>query len=197
MHSFLLLEKADKRLLRRHDCLSLAPSFIRDLVTSANRATERGPSQTALTSKGLATALQARPQQVGTGSEPPEDGFQSGHGSQGARGWGSSHRGGTVAPPAPTAAVSPAGLANSSQALGQRGQGGEGRGPVMAPGSLRLGSMAGVFCHNLAERMPPSRGLNVTEGGHVATHQPGPAARPRGCHGTSGIPHAPHRASRP
>lgn len=65
-------------------------------------------------------------------------------GPRGARepGWGSSHRGEHGGgPPAPWT-VSPAGLANSSQALGQRVR--ERARARNGSSSLRLGSMAGV-----------------------------------------------------
>lgn len=78
MHSFLLLEKADKRLLRRHDCLSLAPpSFISDLVTSANRATERGDESDGSYQQRPRNGPADQTTAGGHSSEPPEDGFQS------------------------------------------------------------------------------------------------------------------------
>lgn len=85
MHSFLLLGRADKRLLRSHDCLSSAPPFfIIDLVTSANGATEGRQGSDGSYQQSLAMALQTRPQRVGgaggdcgPSSEPPEDGFHS------------------------------------------------------------------------------------------------------------------------
>lgn len=110
MHSFLLLEKADKRLLRRHDCLCLWPHPLSS-VTLSPQQTEplRGEtSQTALTSKGLATALQTRPQQVGTARSPLKMDFNPGHGEPGSQRVGvKPQRGSTaVAPPAPCSCLS-------------------------------------------------------------------------------------------
>lgn len=55
-----------------------------------------------------------------------------------------------------------------------------------------------AFSATTWQKNATKQGLNVTEGWPMsATHQPGPTAGSGGCHGTSGIPHAPHRASRP
>lgn len=123
MHSFLLLGRADKRLLRSHDCLSSAPPFfIIDLVTSANGATEGRQGSDSSYQQSLAMALQTRPQQVGTvgpALRPLKMDFNPGHRKPGSQRLGvKPQRGSTVAaPPAvhgqSPAAVSPAGLANS------------------------------------------------------------------------------------
>ena len=65
-------------------------------------------SQTALTSKGLATALQTRPQQVGTARSPLKMDFNPGHGEPGSQRVGvKPQRGSTaVALPAPCSCLS-------------------------------------------------------------------------------------------
>ena len=113
--------------------LALAPpSFISDLVTSANGATERGDKgQTALTGKGLATALQTRPQQVGTDLSPLKMDFNPGRGEPGSKRVGVKPEGSTaVAPPAP-AAIPPAAWRILTSPR-DRGVAGEGEGPVVA-----------------------------------------------------------------
>ena len=136
-------------------------------LTSSPQRTEplRGDKgQTALTSKASQWPCRLdlsgwveRVGTVGPALSPLKMDFIPGHRKPGSQRLGvKPQRGSTVAaPPAvhgqPPAAVSPAGLANSYQPLGHRSRG-RGRSPCNVSGSLYLESMAGVFCHNLAEK---------------------------------------------
>lgn len=167
------------------------------LLPSANRAPLRGEtSQTALTSKGLATALQTRPQQVGIARSPLKMDFNPGHGEPGSQEGGVATEGEArrwlhQRP----AAVSPAGLANSSQALGQRGQG-RGRKSRNGSGSLRLKYGWRAFL--------PQLGRKCHQAGFKMSQRGGPCRRHispdhRAGSGAVTVPWHPHalRASRP